>query len=263
MITKPVGSDSRQRYLISNFKYDMERKQTTMQNEILLAASLIFIFGGVLIMYRIFGKIGLFCASAIATITANIEVLLLVDAYGMEQTLGNVLFAATFLITDILSENHSRKDAEKAVNIGIATSISFILISQSWLLYSPAANDWAHDSFVTIFTNTPRIMIVSLVVYAICQRFDVWAYHKWWEFTKNFSGDAKSFLWLRNNGSTMLSQLLNTILYSFGAFWGIYDTTTIIHICISSYVIYLATSLADTPAVYLARRIKKSIPDEG
>ena len=99
-----------------------------MQNEILLAASLVFIFGGVLVMYRIFGKTGLYCATVIATITANIEVLLLVDAYGMEQTLGNVLFAATFLVTDILSENYSKEDAQKAVNIGIATSLSLSLI---------------------------------------------------------------------------------------------------------------------------------------
>ncbi len=232
-----------------------------MLNEILLAASLVFIFGGVLVMYRIFGKTGLYCATVIATITANIEVLLLVNAYGMEQTLGNVLFAATFLVTDILSENYSKEDAQKAVNIGIATSLSFILISQSWLLYKPAASDWAHDSFVTIFSNTPRIMIVSLVVYAICQRFDVWAYHKWWAFTKNRFGDSKSFLWLRNNGSTMISQLMNTVLYSFGAFWGLYDIPTLISICISSYVIFIVTSLADTPAVYLARRMKAKMPE--
>ena len=107
-----------------------------------------------------------------------------------------------------------------------------------------------------IFSNTPRLMIVSLVVYAVCQRFDVWAYHKWWAFTEKRCGDARAFLWLRNNGSTMISQALNTVLYSFGAFWGMYDITTLIHICISSYVIFIVTSLADTPAVYLARRIK-------
>ena len=114
---------------------------------------------------------------------------------------------------------------------------------------------------MTIFSNTPRIMIVSLVVYAICQRFDVWAYHKWWAFTKNRFGDAKSFLWLRNNGSTMISQLMNTVLYSFGAFWGLYDIPTLISICISSYVIFIVTSLADTPAVYLARRMKANMPE--
>ncbi len=226
-----------------------------MTNELLLILSLIAIYGGVLAMYRIFGRAGLYCCTAIATITANIEVMLMVDAFGMEQTLGNILFASTFLVTDILSETAGKQAARKSVNIGIATSISFVLISQSWLLYEPAGSDWARDSFETIFSNTPRLMIVSLVVYAICQRFDVWAYHKWWDFTKKKCGDSQRFLWLRNNGSTLVSQMLNTVLYSFGAFWGMYGMKTMISICLSSYVIFIATSLADTPAIYLARRI--------
>lgn len=225
-----------------------------MNNEILLVLSIVVIYGGVLVMYKIFGVTGLYCCTVIATITANIEVLLMVKAFGMEQTLGNVLFASTFLITDILSENHGKKAGQRAVNIGIATSAAFIIISQSWLLYTPASSDWARESFEIIFQNTPRLMIVSLVVYGICQRFDVWAYHKWWDLTTKLCGDASRFLWLRNNASTMVSQILNTVLYSFGAFYGIYEIDTIINICLSSYVIFLITSLMDTPALYLARK---------
>lgn len=55
-------------------------------NEILLVLSLLVIYGSVLLVYRLFGKSGLYCFTAIATITANIEVLIMVDAFGMEQT---------------------------------------------------------------------------------------------------------------------------------------------------------------------------------
>lgn len=226
-----------------------------MTNELLLIGSIFVLYGGVLLFYYLFGKTGLCVWTAIATITANIEVLIMVNAFGMEQTLGNILFASTFLITDILSEVCGKKDAQKAVNVGIITSLTFIIISQSWMLYHPASSDWAHPSIVTIFTNTPRLMIVSFLVYAVCQRFDVWAYHKWWAFTKEKCGDSKRFLWLRNNGSTLISQLLNTILYSFGAFWGMYDMPVLINIALSSYVIFIVTSIADTPVVYLARKI--------
>ena len=81
-----------------------------MPNELLLILSLFFLFGSVLVFYRLFGKLGLYVWTVIATIAANIEVLILVDAFGLEQTLGNVLFATTFLVTDILSENHSKKE---------------------------------------------------------------------------------------------------------------------------------------------------------
>ena len=226
-----------------------------MPNELLLILTLLLTFSGVLVFYKIFGKTGLHVWTAIATITANIEVLILVEAFGMEQTLGNVLFASNFLVTDILSELHGKEEANKAVNIGIAASLAFIFISQSWFLYTPAANDWASYSIYAIFSNTPRLMLASFLVYAICQKFDVWAYHKWWAFTQKKFGDKDSFLWLRNNGSTLVSQLLNTVLYTFGAFLGTYELETLFSICISSYIIFIVTSLADTPFVYLAKKL--------
>ncbi len=226
-----------------------------MPNELLLILTLLLTFSGVLVFYKIFGKTGLHVWTAIATITANIEVLILVEAFGMEQTLGNVLFASNFLVTDILSELHGKEEANKAVNIGIAASIAFIFISQSWFLYTPAANDWASESIYAIFSNTPRLMLASFLVYAICQKFDVWAYHKWWAFTQKKFGDRDSFLWLRNNGSTLVSQLLNTVLYTFGAFLGTYELETLFSICLSSYIIFIVTSLADTPFVYLSKKL--------
>ncbi len=226
-----------------------------MPNELLLILTLLLTFSSVLVFYKIFGKTGLHVWTAMATITANIEVLILIHAFGMDQTLGNVLFASNFLVTDILSELHGKEEANKAVNIGIAASIAFIFISQSWFLYTPAANDWASESIYAIFSNTPRLMLASFLVYAICQKFDVWAYHKWWAFTQKKFGDKDSFLWLRNNGSTLVSQLLNTVLYTFGAFLGTYDLETLLSICVSSYVIFIVTSLADTPFVYLAKKL--------
>ena len=225
-------------------------------NELLLIISLPLIYGAVVTAYKFFGKTGLYAWTVFSTIAANIEVLLLVDAFGIEQTLGNILFGSTFLVTDILSEKYGKKDAQLSVNLGIATSIGFITLSQLWLQYTPAANDWAMESFRVIFSNTPRVMLASLLVYAIVQRLDVWLYHKWWDFTRKKFGDSDRFLWLRNNGSTMLSQLMNALLYTFGAFGGLYELPTLISICISSYAIFFITALADTPFVYLARKIR-------
>ncbi|MCM1364043.1 MAG: queuosine precursor transporter [Faecalibacterium sp.] len=226
-----------------------------MINELLLIGSVIFIFSMAIVAYKFFGKAGLYCMSAIATILANIEVLLLIKAFGMEQTLGNVLFAVTFLITDILSECEGKKAANKAVWIGMFTSLFFLLLSQSWLLYVPTEGDWAMEPMKQIFSNTPRMLIASFIVYAVSQMFDVWLYHKWWSFTEKRFGDKRKFLWLRNNGSTLISQLLNTLLFTAFAFYGTYDFKTLVSIFLSSYVIYIVTSLLDTPAVYIARKI--------
>ena len=228
-----------------------------MTNELLIILSFIIIYGGVALFYRLFGKGGLLAFSIFATLVANIEVLLLVDAFGLEMTLGNVLFGSTFLITDILSENHSRKDANRAVLISTACSILFIAISQIWLLYTPAANDWASGAFHTIFSNTPRIIIASLVVYLVSQLVDVWLYHKWWEWCKKRFSDSRKGLWIRNNGSTMISQLLNTSLFTFIAFYGVHPLSTLISIFASSYAIFIVTSLIDTPIVYWCRSMRE------
>ena len=178
-----------------------------MINELLLIASIIFIFGAVLLAYRFFGKIGLYCMSVLATVLANIEVVILVNAFGMEQTLGNVLFASTFLITDILSECEGKKEANKAVFLGILASVFFLLLSQSWLLYRPSENDFVFESMKTVFSNTPRMILSSLFAYAVSQLFDVWLYHKWWAFTEKKFENKRRFLWLRNSQG-------NNVIYS-------------------------------------------------
>ncbi len=226
-----------------------------LHNEIILILSLLIIYGTVLVLFRLFQEQGLYLWTIVATIAANIEVLIVVHAFGMEMTLGNILFASTFLVTDIASEIYGKTTAQKTAVMGIAACILFILISQSWLLYQPADTDWAAPAIREIFSNTPRMMLASLLVYAIVQMFDVWIYHKWWDFTNKRFGDSRRFLWLRNNGSTLVSQLLNTVLFTWGAFWGMHDTKTLLSIAASSYVIFIVTSLADTPYVYWARRI--------
>ena len=228
-----------------------------MRNEILLIVNLVVVYSMTLLFYKLCGKKGLLCWNIIATIAANIEVMILVKAFGLEQTLGNILFASTFLTTDILSENYSKKDATMAVKTGIMASLAFIVISRFWLWFIPSENDVISSSIVTVFENTPRVMFAGFFVYAIVQNFDVWLYHKLWDVTSKKSGNKKSFLWLRNNLATMTSQLINAILFNVIAFWGIYDIKTLINIIISTYVIYIITSLADTPIVYIARKIKK------
>ena len=214
--------------------------------------------------YRLLGKHGLYAMTVIATILANIEVLLLVDAFGMEQTLGNVMFASTYLITDILSENEGEQHAARAVWLGVFSAVVMLIFTQYWLLYTPAASDWAGEPIRAIFSTTPRMLLASFLGYVISQRFDVWLYHRLWKLTAEKTGDSRRFLWLRNNAATLISQIINTILFTSVAFAGWYDMKTLVSIMMSSYVIFIFTSLLDTPVVYLARRLKEKglVPGE-
>lgn len=225
-----------------------------MPNELLLIVMLLFTFSTVLVLYKLFGKAGLYSATCIFAVLANIEVALLIHAFGLDQTLGNGLFAASFLITDILSEKYGKKAAQKSVNMGVATSIFFIVLVQSWLLYTPLDTEMG-AAFHRVFSNTPRILLASLVVYAIAQRLDVWLYHKWWDLSMHWTKDRRAYLWLRNNGSTLISQLINTLLFTLFAFYGVYEASVLWDIMVASYAIFIVTSLLDTPFVYIARLI--------
>ena len=231
------------------------------QNELLHFASLAVFFGGLVAFFRFFGKQGIYAWTVICTIAANIEVLILVHAFGLDTTLGNVIFASSFLATDIMSEIFGKKEANRCVRIGILANVTFILISQSWFLYIPAADDTMAEPIRTVFKNTPRVMLASLFAYAVCEIFDVWAYHAWWNWPTRKFGDKRRFLWLRNNGSTLVSQLINVVVFNLLAFAGVFPWDTLVQILAMGYVIFIVTSLLDTPFMYLARHIAEKHPE--
>ena len=231
------------------------------QNEVLLFLSVFIFFGGLVAFFRFFGKNGIFVWTVICTIAANIEVLILVHAYGMDTTLGNVIFASSFLATDIMSEVYGKKEAGKCVRIGIVANITFILISQSWFLYVPAAADTMATPIRTVFANTPRVMLSSLFAYAVCEMYDVWAYHFLWDWSDRKWGNHKKFLWLRNNGSTLVSQLINVVVFNVCAFVGVFPWSILVQILTFGYAIFVVTSLLDTPFLYWARRIAEKHPE--
>lgn len=226
-------------------------------NELLICITLLISFGGTILFLKLFGKGGLFAWVGITAVFANIEVTIMVHAFGMDQTLGNTLFASSFLATDILSEVYGKKDANKGVLAGIITTLLFIVLSFMWVHYIPAESDWATPSVKALFSNTPRMLLSSLIAYVVSETVDVQLYHLWWNLTEKKSGSHDKFLWFRNNFSTLFSQLINIVIFNFGAFWGIYSFPELLSITGACYIIYIATSLLDTPFVYIARHIAK------
>lgn len=230
-------------------------------NELLMILSVPVYFGALVLFFRLFGKHGLFAWTVICTIAANIEVLILVHGFGMDTTLGNVLFASSFLATDVMSELFGKKEANRCVKVGIASNISFIIISQSWFLFVPSAADTMAEPIRTVFANTPRVMLSSLAAYVICEMYDVWAYHHIWAWSEKRFGSKRAFLWLRNNGSTLVSQLINVLAFNLLAFAGVFEWSIIVQILIFGYAIFIVTSLLDTPFLYLARAVADKHPE--
>jgi hypothetical protein len=226
-----------------------------MQNEILWLAMLLANFFLIILAYRLFGKWGLIMWIPISVIVANIQVIQTVELFGLVATLGNIVYATSFLVTDILSENYGKTEAKKAVWIGFFSLISMTLLMNLALYFLPLEGDEfaliTHDATSTIFKLMPRIAIASLAAYLLSQRHDVWAFHFW---KKRFPHDKQ--LWLRNNLSTMVSQLIDSSVFVLLAFYGVFETGILLEIFLTTYFLKWIVAAADTPFVYWARKIR-------
>ena len=152
-----------------------------MFNSIMFVVSILFFLAAVIAMYRFFGKTGLYVFTAFGTLLANIQVCKCVDFFGLSTTAGNVLYAATFLVTDILSEKYGKKSAQKAVWIGLSVTVLWIVGTQGTLRLVPNANDMIDPALQQVFGLVPRVAISSLIGYAVSQSVDVALYHLIWK----------------------------------------------------------------------------------
>ena len=225
-----------------------------MRNEMPWAGMLIVNFLAILFAYVRFGRIGLYIWIPISTILANIQVVMLVDLFGFGTTLGNILYAGGFLVTDILAENYGREYAKKAVKIGFFSLIVMTIIMQIAVNFTPSDVEEGILTFngvKRIFDFMPRIVIASLISYWVSQTHDIWAYEKWRE---RFS--ERRHIWIRNNMSTMVSQLIDNSLFTIIAFWGIYPKEVLLEIFITTYFMKFIVAVFDTPFVYIASHLK-------
>jgi uncharacterized integral membrane protein (TIGR00697 family) len=201
-----------------------------------------------MIAFRLYGKLGLYIWIPISVIIANIQVTKTVNLFGLEATLGNIVYATQFLATDVLSECYGKKDSKKAIGIGFLALICLTIFMQVALKFNPAESDFAHGALTTIFSLLPRLTIASLIAYFLSNHHDIWAYEFW---KKKYPG--KKHIWIRNNASTFVSQLIDSVLFSFIAFYGVFPLDVVIEITISTYVLKWVVALCDTPFIYLAK----------
>lgn len=218
-------------------------------NILLGIIGIILCFGIEVLIEKIFKKEGLYVWTSGALITANILVAKNIDILGLQATLGNILFASTFLATDILSEKYSTKESRKAVNIGIVSIILFTVATQFSLLFKPNNLDMVNDSMKNLFTFSLRINIASIMMCYISNMVDIFLFEK-------IKKKIPNKMWLRNNTATIVSNCLENYFFTILAFVGIYDLKTILSIATTTTILEIIIAICDTPFLYLSKKIK-------
>lgn len=222
-----------------------------MSNELLFFITLFASFAGVLLFYRLFGKVGMYCWMAFASIVANIETAKCVDMFGLSVTLGTILFSSNFLCTDILHEKHGGGQARGAVAISFLSLIVFVGLEQLTLVFKPNDFDMADEAMQTLFGFLPRMCVASAVTFLCSNMLDTYLYGWWSRIT--------SKVWIRNNGSTLISQAVDSLVFSVIAFAGLMPWSEVFEIALTTYLIKIIVALLDTPFIYLAKSIQNPV----
>ena len=228
-----------------------------LNQDILWLVTLFADLGLTVLMYRLFGKHGLLAAIVLAILLSNLQGPKLTVILGMQTSLGVIFYSSIFFATDLLSEKYGRDEANRAVMIGFSVSAIIVLMLSLALLFQPSTvpvsaqfSQEIHEAFRSILDFTPRFVFGSLFAYLVSQRFDVWFFHVIRERTNG------RHLWLRNNLSTMASQTIDTLLYSFVVWWGVVDLQTALQLGMVKFGFKIFIAAFDTPFIYWARSWK-------
>lgn len=221
-----------------------------MYNLILGIICVVLCFSLEVIIEKIFKKEGLIVWVSVAMVSANILVTKNINILNLSATLGNILFASTFLATDILNEKYTFEDSKKAINLGIVSVILFTVATQISLLFKANELDLVNDSLKTIFSINLRVSISSIIMCYLSNLLDIYLFEK-------IKKKVPTKLWLRNNVATITCNCLENYLFTIFAFIGIYSINDIIIIATTTTIIEIVIAICDTPFLYLARKGRK------
>ncbi|WZY00499.1 queuosine precursor transporter [Bacillus sp. FSL W7-1360] len=215
----------------------------------LLFALLNFIF--LVIFYKLYGKTGLFSWIGFATILANIQVTKTIEVFGLVATLGNVMYASTFLATDLLNEKYGKAFAQKAVWLGFSALLISTVIMQMVLYFTPHNEDLAQPHLAFLFNFAVKISAASLAAYLISNMLNVYIFAF---FKRMFP--KPSLLWLRNSASSLIGQAFDTLIFCTIAFVGEYSLSIWLQIALTTYILKFLVSALAIPFIYWARQTK-------
>ncbi len=159
---------------------------------------------------------------------------------------GVLPYPITFLITDILSEIYGKKKTNQVVYVGFAASIFVLGILYLGSLF-PAidASPVNESQYNAVFQNSWRVILASMVAYLTAQLIDIRLFHFW----KKLTGGKK--LWLRNNASTIVSQLVDTTLVVLVLFAGTMPIGDMAELVKDGWIFKVISALLDTVLIYI------------
>ncbi|MEW5920352.1 MAG: queuosine precursor transporter [Bacillota bacterium] len=183
------------------------------------------------------------CSFVVLLVVSNIIAGKIVTIGGMFAPAAVICYSLTFALTDTMTELWGKERTKFVVNVGfVVTVLSALFIRLAILM--PAAPFWTHQAaFELILGSNLRIVLASLTAYIISQHHDIWAFTFWKKKTQG------RHLWIRNNLSTCVSQMMDTAIFILLAFFG--TGSPLLTLIMGQYAVKMVIAFSDTPLVYL------------
>ena len=218
-----------------------------ISNELLFALAL---FGGLSISLGAFylGRFFVFVLMVTITLYLGITEAKVIEVFGWPTTIGTALFGVLMLSTDMLSERYGRKAAFEVTFYSIFAVLCFQLFLKITLLAEATPDmQFMGEAMSTVYTTSFRMVFAGIFVFMVSQSLDIVLFYR----IRQITGDK--WLWARNKGSTIVSQGLATYLFTFLAFYGLFDDWVLM--ATTNYCFKLVVAFSDTFFIYASKYI--------
>lgn len=215
-----------------------------MTNELIFALYILIVSGTTLGALWL-GSHALVTFMALQWVLANLFVTKQIVLFGLTVTASDALAIGATLCLNVLQEYYGKALARQAIVISFCATIFYTALSLLQTLYCPAPQDVAHEHFCALLNPMPRLIIASMTTYLIVQLLD----YKLYGFLKRAL--PRQSLVLRNYISIGITQLLDTVLFSFLGLYGM--VASLASIIIVSYTIKVAVLLCAAPFMALSK----------
>ncbi len=191
------------------------------------------------------GKLFLVCFIAFQGILANLFVIKQIQLFSFNVTTSDVYAVASILGLNLVREYYGKKTANLAITLGLFLMLFFVLMGQFQIFYTPSQYDWSQNAYATIFSSSPRIVFCSIAVFFCVQKLDLFLF----SFLKNFFKNR--FLYPRILSSLIFSQLIDTILFSYLALYGLVQS--IFDIILFSFLVKMTIAVISSAFIFFIK----------
>jgi uncharacterized integral membrane protein (TIGR00697 family) len=218
-----------------------------MSNEVLFA---LVLFGGLSLSLGAFylGRFFVFTLMITISLYLGITEAKVIEVFGWPTTIGTALFGVLMLSTDMISERYGKKSAFEVTFYSIFAVLCFQLFLKITILTTPVADMQAiSDAMDVVYTTSFRMVFAGLFVFMVSQTLDILLFFRIRKIT------GEKWLWARNKGSTIVSQAVDTYLFTFLAFYGLFDNW--VEMATINYCFKLVVAFSDTFFIYASKFI--------